>query len=128
MRSTLPTRGDALSHAALPPPARSQRMQPRPSLPTLVPRPVVAQYLRQPERLMPRSLPDLGAAGHAAGYLDVPATSRYGCRAVAWPPVDDDRARFPGVVVAAFVRESWPCRTAPCLLHDTFKHTTCISA
>ena len=72
---------------------------------------------------MPRSLPDLGAAGRAAGYLDVPSTSRYGCRAVAWPPVDDDRARFPGVVVAAFVRESWPCRTAPCLLYSTFKHT-----
>ena len=88
----------------------------------LMPGPVVAQDLRQPDGFVPRSLPDLRAGPHAASYLDVPAAGGSGRRAVAWPPLDDNRARTPGMVVTALVRKSWPRRAAPRLLHSSFKH------
>jgi hypothetical protein len=83
-----------------------------------VPGSVVAQ---DPEGLMQRSLPALGATGRAAYDLEVAAASCARWTAFAWPPVEDHGARLPGVAEAALLRETRKHR-APWLFHGLYSN------
>lgn len=79
---------------------------------------MVAQY---PEGLMLWSLPAFGTTGCAAYDLKVAAASYARRPALARPPVDDHRARLPGVPQAAPFREARK-RRVTCLCHGLYSN------
>ena len=62
------------------------------------------------DRPVPRRQPDFGAAGGAAGNLDVAAACALGRLALACFPADGDGAWPPRVVQPAFGRNARPDR------------------
>src|ERR1022692_881718 len=74
--------------------------------------PVMTEKLRHAGRRVPGFLPDLPAAGHTAGHLDMPVAGSLSSGAVTRFPADGDRARPPGMVAPALLRETWPLLTS----------------